>query len=177
MRASLTSTGYRGRRYEPRRSRGHRGVVGSIAAASLLPNLLGCYSYVPVRVDAASPQGREIAVRVSDRGRVLLERQVGSGVQRLEGRLVASTDSTLSLALTAVQYVDHPAPVRWTGETVTIDRNTVIDVAERRLSRSRSWLAGGIAALVAAALTTLAIEGFGGSGGDNRPPGDGNPQE
>ena len=108
-------------------------------------------------------------MRVTDRGRVMLERQVGAGAQRLEGRLLSATDSTLSFALTSVRYIDNPSAVRWTGETVTIARDVVVDVSERRLSRSRSWLAGGIAALVVAALSTLAIEGFGGGGGDDPP--------
>jgi hypothetical protein len=158
-----------------RHPRTHRVLVG-VAVLSLLPNLLACHSYVPVRPDATTVQGTEVAVRVTDRGRVMLERQVGAGAQRLEGRLVSATDSTLSLALTSVRYVDNPATVRWTGETVTIARDVVVDVSERRLSRSRSWLAGGIAALVVAALSTLAIEGFGGGGGEE-PPGNGNQQE
>jgi hypothetical protein len=163
-RFSLTSLG--------RGSRAYRALAATLGVTLLAGNLTACYTYVPVAAEGTAP-GRQVAIRVTDRGRVELEKQVGSGAQRLEGRLVSATDSTVSLSLTAVRYLDQPAAVRWTGEMVSIDRDFVVDIRERRLSRSKSWLAAGVVAVALGALTTLAIEGFGGSGGDSRPPGNG----
>jgi hypothetical protein len=158
-----------------RGSRASRALAAMLGVCVLLGNLAGCYSYVPVTADVTP--GSNVALHVTDRGRVSLEKHLGSGAQRLEGRVITATDSTVSLSLTAVRYLDQPAAVRWSGEMVMIDRDFVVDLRERRLSRSKSWLAAGVVGLAVAALTTLAIDGFGRGGSDNRPPGDGNNQD
>ncbi|HZO17519.1 MAG TPA: hypothetical protein VFB46_00935 [Gemmatimonadaceae bacterium] len=145
-------------------------------ALLVLSTTAGCYTYVPVRAAAPAP-GTEVTLSVTDRGRLDLARQMGSGVRRLQGRLMSSTDSTIMLSVSAVEYLDSPTPVRWAGEAITVDRNVLVDVSERRLSRSRSWVAAGVVAVAAALVSTVAIKGFGGSGGDTRPPGGGTDQD
>lgn len=167
----LTSQGnHRLWRRQGLRSVAYRACAAVCGVLVLLSGIAGCYTYVPVQATAPAP-GTEVSLSITDRGRVELAREMGSGVRRVQGRLMASTDSTIVLSVSAVEYLGNAAPVRWAGEAITLDRNVLADVSERRLSRSRSWLAAGLVAAVAAGLSTLVIAGFGGDGGDTRPPG------
>ena len=155
----------------------YRRVCASVCAALvLLSSIGGCYSYVPVQATAPAP-GTEVSVSITDRGRVELARSMGTGVRRLQGRLTASTDSTIVVSVSSVEYMDRAATVRWAGESVTLDRDVLAEVSERRLSRGRSWAAAGIVAAVMALVSTLAIGGFGEDPGDSRPPNGGVDQE
>lgn len=177
MRASLQDSGGRfPSRQHWRSSVWYRACASMCGAALALSTTGGCYTYVPVQAAAPAP-GTEVALSVTDRGRIDLTRQMGSGVRRLQGRLMSSTDSTIMLSVSAVEYLDSPTPVRWAGETITVDRNVLVEVSERRLSRSRSWVAAGVVAVAAAVVSTVAIKGFGSNGGDTRPPGGGTDQE
>lgn len=153
----------------------HRVRAGA-ALLLLLPSIGGCYRYVPVS-ETSPTTGTDIAVGISDRGRVALFSQLGPGVRRLRGRLMRMTDSALVLGVSAVEYVGAASAAQWTGEVVSVPREYVTDVGERRLSRTRSWLMAGVVALLAAAVSTIAIGGFGDDAGDNRvPPGNGETQ-
>lgn len=146
------------------------------AAACLLPWMTACYTYVPVRDSSPTP-GSEVALGVSDRGRVALGPLVGPGAQRLTGRVVAVTDSTYELAVTSIVYVNSPEAARWNGEGVRVPRDVVAGLQERRLSRSRTWMTIGIAAAAAVALSMVGIYGLGGDDSPDRlPPGGGEPQ-
>jgi hypothetical protein len=145
------------------------------AALLLLPSVTGCYQYVPVTV-VTPPAGTEVALDISDRGRVALAGQVGPGVRRLRGRLIQAGDSAYVVGLSAVEYLGASTVARWSGEVVSVSRDYVTTVTERQLSRRRSWLAAGILVVAAAAVSTLAITGFGSEGGDNRVPPDGGEQ-
>jgi hypothetical protein len=88
-----------------------------------------------------------------------------------------ATDSAFVLGVSAVEYLGARSVSQWAGEVVSVPREYVTDIGERRLSRSRSWMAAGVIALLAAAVSTIAIGAFGGDAGDNRvPPGNGEPQ-
>jgi hypothetical protein len=142
----------------------------------LLSSIGGCYTYVPVQASQPAP-GTEVSVSITDRGRVELAREMGAGVRRVQGKLTASTDSTIVVSVSSVQYVDAAAPVRWAGESITFDRNLLAEVTERRLSRGRSWAAAGIVAVAMAVVSTIAIGGFGDDPSDRRPPNDDVDQE
>lgn len=157
-----------------RRRAAHR-ARGAVAALLLLPNLTGCYRYVPVTV-TTPPAGAEVALGISDRGRVALASQIGPGARRVRGRLVQAADSTYVVGLSAVEYLGTNTPAKWSGEVITVSRDYVTDITERRFSRGRSWLAAGVLVVLAAAVSTLAITGFGSEGGDNRVPPDGGTQ-
>lgn len=161
-------------RLRRRYSAAHR-ARGAVAALLLLPQVTGCYRYVPVTAAVPSP-GAEVALGISDRGRVALAGQVGPGARRLHGRLVHAPDSTYVVGLSSVEYLGAATPAKWSGEVISVSRDYVTDIRERRFSRGRSWLAAGILAVLAAAATTLAITGFGSEGGDNRVPPDGGEQ-
>jgi hypothetical protein len=161
-------------RLRRRYSAAHR-ARGAVAALLLLPNVTGCYRYVPVTA-TAPPTGTEVSLGISDRGRVALAGQVGPGARRLRGRLVQAADSAYVVGLSSVEYLGVAAPAKWSGEVVSVSRDYVTDIAERRFSRGRSWIAAGVLVVLAAAVSTLAITGFGSEGGDNRVPPDGGTQ-
>jgi hypothetical protein len=151
-----------------------RSVRASIAIALLIPHLTGCFQYVPAN-PSVIPNGGQVTVSITDRGRVALTEPVGPGVRRLEGNLVQSTDTSLVLSVTTVEYLDLGVPVKWRGERVEVSRDYVAEVQERRLSRSRTWIMTGLVVVGVALTTLITITGAGSETGGNRPPGDGDP--
>lgn len=67
---------------------------------------------------------------------------LGSGVQVIEGRLQAVTDSTLSVAVTQVTRFGGDDESRG-GESVTLARSNIASVERKQTSVSRSLLAAG----------------------------------
>jgi hypothetical protein len=121
------------------------------------------------------PAGARVSMDLTDRGRMELTDRVGPGVRRLGGTIVATTDTSLLLSVSTVDFIDVPVPVHWNGERVLVARGLLSEVRERRLSRSRSWLAAGLLVLATVGVSTLALTGFGpdrdgggGGGGDNQ---------
>ncbi|GAC1517287.1 MAG: hypothetical protein NVS1B4_16940 [Gemmatimonadaceae bacterium] len=116
-----------------------------IAGSFLLPCATGCYTERPA-LTGELPVGGSVAIAVTDRGRVALEPTVGPGVSRLIGTLGSVSDSTITLRLSEVEFI-AASTASWAGEAVTIARDHVASVAERRISRARTGVA--IAATVA----------------------------
>lgn len=149
-----------------------RGVVG------LVPGLLGvagCYSYRPL---ATAPQpATQVSVVLTDHGRAAAGRSIGSGTDRVEGALVDASDTAYVLSVTAV----HPLSgrvVRWAGETVSVRREYVARLYERRFSRGRTALmVGGALAAAVAIVATTDLLGLGFLSGDEGEPGGGNGQD
>jgi hypothetical protein len=151
-------------------------VRSGLVMALVSSGLTGCYQYVPI-TEPATAAGTEVSLGITDRGRVALTGQVGPGARRLRGRLTQATDSLFIVSLTSVEYLGTTVAATWTGELVSVSRDYVSDIAQRRLSRSRSWLTAGAFALLAAGVSTIAIVGLGGGDpGGNRPPDGGGDQ-
>jgi len=148
-----------------------RRLRASVAVGLLIPQLTGCYQYVPTSGSALS-NGATVSVGVTDAGRAALSEHVGPGIRRIEGRVVSSTDSSLVLSVTAVDYIDRPVPAPWGGEQLVLSRNIVSEIREKRLSRTRSWLLAGVIAVAAVAVSQLAIDGFGGDVPSDKPGGE-----
>lgn len=144
----------------------HRGI----ASLLLILQFTGCFHYVPAP-GSALRDGTVVSIGLTDAGRIALTEAIGPGVLELGGKVIASDDSTLVLAVSTVEYLDVDTPVRWSGERVAVPRQFVSTVRERQLSKSRSWLMAGVLVVGAALLSTLAIVGFGSDtedgGGDN----------
>ena len=105
-----------------------------------------CYSYVPVR--STPPPGAQVALEVTDEGRVALNDKVGPGVVRLEGTLAGMEGDELLLDASAVRqlrgYITDLGGVR-----VRLPQRYVTRMDERRFSRTRTMLViGGVAAIV-----------------------------
>ena len=147
----------------------HTRRVRAIAAALLLlPGATGCYTYVPVWNGVPAP-GRDVEVGLADQGRVALAPQVGPGANKLRGRVLQRSDSVFLLAVSAVRYIDTPAIAKWSGERIAVSKDFVGGMSERRLSRSRTWIAAGLAAIAVAGITQIAIVGGGTDPGTPRP--------
>jgi len=111
-----------------------------------------CYSYVPVTVSPVP--GQEVALVITDRGRVALNERVGPDVDEIRGTLVDKTDSSYMLTMSEAVTLRR-ASTKWTGESVSVPITLVSGVREKRLSRTRSWLAaGGATAVVVAFIAT-----------------------
>jgi hypothetical protein len=143
-----------------------------LALGSLSLLLAGCYTYVPVTPGAAPASGEPVALDITDNGRVSLAERFGPGLMRVEGRLTNVTPD-YSLNVHRVAYITGPA-TRWSGEQVRIDRALVGSVWQRKLSRGRTALTIGLAALaIGAAFVSIDLIGFfeGTNSQPNEPPG------
>ena len=136
-----------------------RRITALVAVAVLLPNVTGCYESLAVRTSVV-PVGTEVSLAITDRGRVALGKQLGEGVTRLNGRVADASDSVYVVKVSSVEYVASPIG-HWSGEEINVSRDYIASVAERRLSRKRSWLAAGIA-VGAIVVVSLGIKIFGG---------------
>ncbi len=125
----------------------------------MMVGVSGCYSYSPLTTEP-EPQTRVAAV-LTDVGRVEAGTQIGSQSDRVEGRLLDASDTAYVLAVSAVKPI-HGTWVRWTGEQVSLRRNYVATLSERRLSKGKTALfAGGTALGIFVAMVKLNIFGFG----------------
>lgn len=165
MKAGTASAGAQGRVPGLRLARGPLGRA--VALVLLATQLAGCYTYVPATSTQMAP-GARVSVAVTDRGRSELGERVGPGVRRLSGTVVISTDTSLVLSVSTVDFIDVPVPVRWNGDRIVVGRSLLSEVRERRLSRSRSWVMAGVLALVGVGLSTLALTGFGSDSDSDR---------
>jgi hypothetical protein len=140
-------------------------------APFLATTLTGCYSYT--RIDgtpAAVPVGAEVAAEITDQGRVALADSLGPSPDRVEGRLITAGDSSITLAVSAVSALRGDR-TKWTGERITLPRSSYSRLAQRRLSKGRTALAGLIvAAAVVALAATLGITGSGDGDANERTP-------
>ena len=161
-----STSGYRAR---PKRLR------AVVAGLLFLPWATGCYTYVPLW-QGTPRAGTLVAVGLSDRGRAELANRIGPGVRQLTGRVATLSDSSLTLAVSSVTYIGPGAPMTWNGEMVVIPREVVSGIQERRLSKSRSWIAAGAAVAAIALISTIAIAGFGSDPPSDKLPGGSNPQ-
>jgi len=147
--------------------------VAPLGVAALLAT--GCYSYTPI---ASTPAPSiELAVDLTDRGRVHAAPDIGSAVTRVEGSLIDVNDTAYVLAVRSVMGVSG-GRTRWGGERVALPRDYVARTFERRFSRSRTTLVvTGVIAAVGAFFLSKDLLGFGGGSASSEPdPGGGNGQ-
>lgn len=144
------------------------------AGVGLLPGLLGaCYTYHPA---LAMPEpASHISVVLSDQGRVGASPQIGPQALRVEGAVVSASDTGYLLAVSGVKSIAG-VWVKWTGETVSLRRDYVASVYERRFSKSRTALfTAGVVAALTAVVVGFDILGIGNDPVDTVPGGGGDP--
>jgi hypothetical protein len=98
----------------------------------------GCYSYAPLPTLNPVPESR-VALVLSDVGRVGAGPIIGSGVARVEGAVVGTTDSAYTLRVVGVTDI-RGRESRWSGESVSLRRTWVGNAYERRFSKPRTYL-------------------------------------
>ena len=131
-----------------------------------------CYTSVPLHTSVNNAPS--VVLTVNDRGRVGLENRMGPEVNTIEGTLINRTDSTYTLRVSAVTFLNGTVS-KWTGEEEQVRTDYVRDANERRLSTSRSLLVGAIVAVaVGTFIATRGVFGFG--GGDSSTETRGGPQ-
>ena len=133
-------------------------------STALLPALLGgCYTYAPLPELQPEPQ-TQVALVLSDEGRLGARPVMGAGIWRVEGALVGSTDSEYTLRVAGITDIRGRAS-RWSGENVSLRRTWVSNAYERRFSKPRTYgLIGALAAGFVAFATSRHL--FGGGGTD-----------
>lgn len=132
--------------------------------AALAATLTGCHTYLPPQ-DQVPVAGREIAVELNDRGRLLVVPQLGEAVLRVHGTLVASADSTVTMSVSRTVQLQGSSAL-WTGESVTIPVAGIRGFRLREFSQKRSVaMAVGVAGALAVVAPRLKIVG----GGNGRP--------
>jgi hypothetical protein len=139
---------------------------------ALLAGLLsGCYSYEPV-VTTPAP-GAALALDLNDQGRVGMRSTIGPEIARVEGALVGASDTAFEMRVAETLGL-YGMRSKWDGEAVSLPRQYVGVVSEKRLSRQRTFAAvlGGVAVTMAFVLTRD-LFGLGGEKGDPVPPGGG----
>lgn len=111
--------------------------------------------------------GREVAVELNDRGRLLVGNRLGEAVLRVDGRVVSSTESDVTLSVTRTVLLQGSSVV-WMGEEVSIPREGLRGFRVREFSRARTiFFTAGIVLLVGAVVAGFGIIGVLGLGPDD----------
>jgi hypothetical protein len=135
-------------------------IAGAVAmAATLIAGLAGCYT-LQVSAPGDVTNGTQVALDISDAGRLALGNSMGPGILQVEGRLMAKENDEYVVAVSAVKLLRGGEQV-WKGERVSIRTEHVTRVYERRHSRGRSIAAGAAGAGALVYVLTRAIIGAG----------------
>jgi hypothetical protein len=133
-----------------------------------IPAMHGCYTYVPVDTSTSPPVGEQVAFEITDQGRSALAERLGPGVMRVEGSLTRiDTDQYVMRVWGLDQF--RVGKVRWSGESVAIDRGFIAGVERRQLSLTKTWLAAGVVGGIMYFAFTQDLIGGGRETGDNDP--------
>jgi hypothetical protein len=129
----------------------------------------GCFTYRPVPMTGVTT-GTSVKVTLTDAGTKSVEPAVGPYVLSFEGVVRSSDPTQLSVALESVSRRDA-GQSRWNGELVNVATGDIRELQEKKLSKVRSWTAGG--ALIAggtAVIVAIARALGSSSGSTTRPP-------
>lgn len=151
-----------------------RSAARLLAVGLVAPGLAAaCYTYTPI---AAIPEpDSHVSVVLSDFGRLHASSQIGPQADRVEGAVVATSDSGYLLSVSGVKLIQGNW-VKWTGETVSVRRDYVASVYRRDLSKPRTVLVvAGAAAALTAVIVGFDLFGIGNDDIETVPGGGGDP--
>ena len=132
-----------------------RAVSGSALLA-----LSACYTYVPIT--STPPVGEQMALEVTDKGRVELADRFGPGLLRVEGRLVGDSAEQYILNVFGVSQIDGTSSA-WSGERLRIPHEYVGKFEARELSKSRTVVAATAATVAVVAFMATHLAGISGN--------------
>jgi len=133
--------------------------------------VVGCYTYQPV-VTTPAP-GATMALDLNDQGRVGMRSTIGPEIARVEGALVGATDSAFEVRVAETLGL-YGMRSKWDGEAVSLRREYVGMMSEKRFSRQRTFVAVlGATAAAMAFMLTRDLFGLGGDQGNTVPGGGG----
>jgi len=115
-----------------------RSLRQALAAGLVAVVCAGCYSYRPL-TEAEPAAGTPVSLVLNDQGRVAVAESVGTGVLRVGGTVVRSTDNTWVVAISDILDIDGHL-TKWSGETVGFQRSYVAVLQERQLSKRKTIL-------------------------------------
>ena len=116
-----------------------------------------CYAYTPVQT--APAPGSQLALEVTDEGRVALNDKIGPGVVRLEGTLAGVEGDELLVDASAARQI-HGYISDLGGVRVRVPQRYVTRMDTRQLSRKRTLILGGV--VVGAIAAFFLAKGFSG---------------
>jgi hypothetical protein len=135
-----------------------------------LVGVCACYRYVP----DTSPQpavGSEYRAHLTSDGSTQVRPILGQNVVRVDGRLIAVSDSVYEVAMGATTTSVDPRPTIWSGEVIRLPRDAVDRMERRELDRPRTVRAAALytAGVVLAGSVWLSISGRASESGGNGP--------
>jgi len=138
------------------------GVVFAVLGSTLA----ACYSQHPL-TNPVPVLGTQIVAELTDSGTVIMANQLGPSATEVEGYVAEVDGSNWKLLMTRVEQRGVGSTM-WNREPVTFPRSALTRVTERKLDKTRSWLAAGVIATAAIVVArTFGAFSFGGeSGGD-----------
>jgi hypothetical protein len=124
---------------------------------------------VPIELSRVQP-GTKLRVSLTDAGADSLARYLGPGVETIDGKLISTNESGLSMSVSEVSMRSGQEQF-WKGETVVIPRYSLSNVQARQLNKPKSLLLGGVLIVALASLKLAGVgNGNGGSGPGGPPP-------
>jgi hypothetical protein len=149
-----------------------RRIVASVCTAGLMLQI-GCYNTIPVTGANERPKG-PVTIMINDRGRTLLGPKFGTLLDHLVATVSQADSAKVDVVVDQAVDVREKA-VNWGGEPVSIPREAISEIQQRKLSKKASWsLAGAIGAgvvlffaLVRKTASSGAQDGNPGGGGGN----------
>src|SRR5512147_1793889 len=108
--------------------------------AFLLLASTACYRYAPIQ-GVPTDAGQSVRLRLTDQGSITLAPLVGPTIVALDGTLVATKDTAMTLSVTNA-IARNGVETTWTGERVDVPRAFINSLQARSLDKGRSWLVG-----------------------------------
>ena len=142
-----------------------------LSPLALLCVCTACYVEQPIGQPVPAPSTRIIA-EVTDSGTFVMSNAIGAGAVEVEGVVTNASSDAWQLQLLRVSHRDGTS-IPWNRELVSFPRGTLTQPMERRLDRSRSWIAAGgitLGAVLLGQLFRTVIGGDGGGGSPTAPP-------
>ena len=139
------------------------------AYAALIVILGGCYEYRPIETQSP-PAGEQVALQITDQGRVGLSQRFGPGLAEIQGKMVSTQGSEYVINVYRVAQITGES-ASWSGESTRIDRSFVGSVKGRQLSGLRTSLFAVVAGGALYFLVSRTLSGsFSGGHSDPEPP-------
>lgn len=149
--------------------RGKTAGLRSLATAGICA-LSGCYSYVPVDLEAVRP-GEDVRVTITREAAERMEPALPGDRTTLEGEVVQAEPGSLWVSV-ATGRRQSGFQFERMGQTVIFDWDETLEVELRTLEKQRTATAIGAAVVAVGAITWTALSGK--TGGKSGPgPGDG----
>ena len=130
--------------------------------------LAACYSHRPINGSLPASNTR-ITAELTDSGSLALSQTLGPAATDVEGIVASADQAGITLNVLRVQYRGGTS-MTWTREPVRFPASALRNIRERRLDRTRSWMAGGLVTLGAVLIATVAGIVSGDDPGPTPPP-------